>query len=108
MDHYCPICKQQLEKDSESVRTEFNCKPWSRDHHYSKLIENNEIIRMKIRLTDDSSQIYLHVNVQENYSEVWTQPNDIIGRIRIHKAIVPDFSNVTSLRSKLQTYLLLS
>lgn len=108
MDRYCPICKRQLEESSETNHLEYNCKPWSRDHHYAEAVKDDEVLRIKIRLTDDTSKFYLHINIKEDYSEVWTQPNDIGGRVRINKALIPDFTNLDMIKNKLQTYLLLS
>jgi hypothetical protein len=109
MDRNCPFCGRTLDETDNTADTQqYVCKSWAKDHAYAEGFKNGEIFRLKIRLKDDLSEVFLHVHMGEDYSEVWTRAGDIGGRVRINKAIVTDFANREVLMNKLRTYLILS
>lgn len=111
MDHNCPICQRTLEKDSYRERVDYHCSPPRDDHHYAKrvlLTDESQLIKLKVRISPESSKLYLKIHYDQGYSEVWTNPDDDESKIRINHIIEPDLTDLKALQTKLRTYLVFS
>jgi len=109
MDHLCPICQRKLTaEDERNEITDYHCFPPPNDHHFSKRIKNDQVQKIKIRLSPDGNKLYLKINFDEGYSQVWTRPDDESSRIKINHVFEPDLSDLNALQQKLRTYLIFS
>jgi hypothetical protein len=109
MEHLCPICKRELTKEHKIKHVDYHCYPPKSDHHYSERETiTGEKLKVKIRIGSGEDRLFLKVNYDESYSQVWTDPDDDDARIRINHAFEPDVSDLDALRKKLRTYMVFS
>lgn len=103
---HCPICKKDLEMDSEfsTTKIDFVCR---RDNHfYGHRIKNDQVTMLKARVMDENkNKFYLKSYYDKGIMEIWTKANDA-KRTIINNIFEPDFSDIDKLIVKIKTYLL--
>lgn len=106
--HICPLCNDYLSGDTTpNKHTDYSCVK-SADHYYAKRIKNDELTKIKFRLTDpDGKKLYIKINYDQGITQVWTKSNNNI-RSEIQSVFEPDFSDIEKLKNKLKTYLVFS
>lgn len=103
----CPICDKELSVEEYDGYKDYHCR--SRfDHHYGVRIKDDEILKVKVRLTDeDGSCIFFKINYDEKVTQVWTLMNQV-NRVAVPHIFEPDFTDLSKLKLKMKTYLLFS
>lgn len=71
------------------------------DHMLSYRVQNNSMIKLRIRFGEGDSKLHLKVHYDEGYSEVWKFSKSV-NRIRINKIVVPDFTDIEKLKNKIK------
>lgn len=109
MDHLCPVCQRQLRKELKTKHTEYDCFPPKSDHHYVRREAlDGQLLKMKIRIGSDKDRLYIKINFDEGFSQVWTDPDDDEARIKINHVFEPDLTDLEALRQKIRTYMVFS
>ncbi len=106
LQFHCPICQRVLTEEHKISYIDYYCSPSREDHHYAVRFKGDEVIKMKVRLTDSQSTLYVKMNFDEGYLEVWTKENQ--NRIKINQTFTPDFTEIDKLKTKIRTYLTFS
>lgn len=109
MEHLCPICNRKLTEDDHGKQyMDYHCFPPQSGHHYSKRIAtDNSVLKVKVRLGSAEDRIFLKINFDEGFSEVWSDPDED-NRIKINHVWEPDLTDLDELRAKIKTYMLFS
>ena len=108
----CPVCNQEMRKEDADAQStaysyeEFACR---QDSHFvmSRLVKE-ELVKIKVRFTEPSGEkLFLKIEYDKGMCEVWgkTSSND---HVVIPHTFTPDFSDLTRLKQKIRTYLVLS
>lgn len=111
MDHLCPICQKKLTQDVKQDGLDYHCFPPQTDHHYSKRVsleDQQQILKMKVRMGSGETRLYFKVNYDQGFSQVWTDPDDEEAKIQINHVFDPDLTDLQALRQKLKTYMVFS
>jgi hypothetical protein len=111
MPNPCPICQRELKKEHKIKFIDYHCTVSKSDHHYARRTTvKGDLIQCKIRFTElDKTRIYLKVQYEEGYSEVWRSPPvRICDRARILYAIPLHFDDIEKLKFKIRTCLVFS
>lgn len=108
MDKPCPICKRLLTHEHKISYIDYYCHPSKPDHHYAVRLVHDQIVQMKIRLSKTKNKLFFKINYTDNYSEIWTQADDNMTRVRIEYTFTPNFEDLEKLENKVRTYMLLS
>lgn len=102
----CPICHLEMKPSDKPYKNDFNCKA-SDDHIYIHRIKDDQISKIKIVFSDNDNRLFMKVNYDEGFTEVWTKSNNDY-RTVIQSVFTPDFSDIERLKSKIKTYLTFS
>jgi len=111
MELKCPFCHKQLSVFDNISYIDYLCPSQAKDHHYAERHSNmNDFLKskIKIRLSPTEDKLFLRVHLDDNYSEIWTEPGNLSNAIRINHAIEVDFNELSKLENKLRTYIMLS
>jgi len=109
MSNPCPICQREMKRDHLIKFIDYYCHPSRSDHHYAKRTTVTcELIECKVRFKEPSNEkIFLKVQYQEGYSEVWTG-SYLDARTRIEYPIQLNFDDIEKIRAKIRTCLVFS
>jgi hypothetical protein len=108
MEHLCPLCNNSLARKRAKDYFDYQCSKYD-SHFYAKRthLDTNELLKIKVKLqNEDKSEWYFRINYDTVSTEVWTDENP--NRIVIKQVFTPDFSDLSRLKSKIQTYMLFS
>lgn len=103
----CAICNRVMDHHNAIAYIDFTCKK-DQDHHV--LIErfrDNQLVKLKTRLMDEGTKLYVKFHFDRNQIEVWTKTNDA-NRIIVDSIFEPDFSDLNKIKQKIRTYLIFS
>lgn len=111
IDNHCVICKKEMEIDERPKYSDYTCRTED-DHFFAKRIKDDTLLKLKVRFSESGSKIYLKINFDEGFSEVWSNTNtkghNNTQRVRIDSIFEPDFSDIQKIKSKIITYLTFS
>ena len=109
MDRPCPICKRQLSSEQKTEYVEYHCFPPQSDHHYAcRTSLEGQALKVKIRIGSGDNKMFVKINYDDGFSQIWTDPDDEDARTKINHVFDPDLSDLDALRNKLRTYLVFS
>ena len=103
MEHSCPICQTIMIEEYKIKFIDFYCSA-KEDHFFAIRVKDETILKIKVRYTESNgSKIYLKVNFDNDFSQVWTDKNNF--RVNIAYTFMPDFTDTDKLKNKIKTYL---
>lgn len=109
--HNCPICKTLMMEDKYTFpipeSTDLICR--QDNHFFVKRISpvTNQVSELKIKLQCGEEELYLKINYNRNYTDVWATANNS-KHIRIPYILMSDFEDFNKIKHKIKTCLLFS
>lgn len=105
-NHFCPICKTHLQQENANTKIlDLVCRN-SDNHFFGKRLQNNQLTKIKVRLSENKSELYMRVNLDENNTEIWSSKTK-------EKVIINATQDICSkdehiIRNKIKSYLIIS
>lgn len=96
------MCSREMKAHNEVVWSDYSCS--QDEHHFSYRVANHRMVKLRVRFGTGEHKLCLKVYYTEGVSDVWSRSKST-HRIRINHIIVPDFSNLEKLKSKIKTCL---
>lgn len=106
----CSICGQEMEMHHKIAYLDYSCNK-NEDHQLSMRIVHNIMMdtktMTKLRIAFHKERLHLKIHYDNQYSEVWAK-NNSTHRIKINQIVIPDFTDIDKLKSKIRTLLVFS